>query len=46
MSPRLLASVGMLATVIAVGPMAPVALAGQAQTPTAGTRTPPRTPVG
>ncbi len=46
MSPRLRASVGVLATVIAVVSLAPVALAGQAQTATADTWTPPRTPWG
>ena len=46
MSPRLLASVRVLATVIAVVSLAPVALAGQAQTATADTWTPPRTAWG
>ena len=46
MSPRLRASVGVLATVIAVVSLAPVALAGQAQTATTDTWTPPHTPWG
>ncbi len=46
MSRRLLASTGVLATVIAVLSVAPVALAGQTQTPPAETSTPPRTPWG
>ena len=46
MCPRLLASVGVLATVIAVVPLVAVPVAGQTQTPTAETRTPPRTPWG
>ncbi len=43
---RPLASVGVLATVIAVVSLAPVALSGQAQPATADTWTPPRTPWG
>ena len=46
MRPQLLAWVGVLATVIAVVSLAPVASAGQAQTATADTWTPPRTPWG
>ncbi len=46
MSPRLLASVRVLATVIAVVSLAPVALAGQAQPATTDTWTPPRTAWG
>ena len=46
MSGRLLASVGVLATVIAVVSLAPVALAGQAQTATTDTWTPSATAWG
>ena len=46
MRPQLLASVGVLATVVAVVSLASVALAGQAQTATADSWTPPRTPWG
>ena len=46
MGPRLLASTGVLAAVLVLGLLAPVALAGQAQTATADSWTPPRTPWG
>ena len=46
MFPRLRASVGVLATVVTVVSLAPVALAGQAQTAAADTWTPPHTPWG
>ena len=46
MSHRVLASTGVLATVIAVVSLAPVPIAGQAQTAAADTWTPPRTPWG
>ena len=42
MSHRVLASTGVLATVIGVGLLAPVAVTGQTQTAVADTRTPPR----
>ena len=42
MSPQLFASAGVLATAIAVVSLAPVALAGQPQTATVDTWTPPR----
>ncbi len=46
MSHRLLTSVGVLATVIAVVPLAPVPIAGQTQTAEADSWTVPRTPDG
>ena len=46
MSHRLLASVGVLANVIAVVPLAPVPIAGQTQTAEAHSWTVPRTPDG
>ena len=43
---RLIASLGVLAAGLALGFLAPAATAGQPQTPTAETWTPPRTPWG